>query len=404
LSLSRFLRCIFYLENFMQLATLMRCFTIRLCMKSAIVVVILALGTVGAINMMSQVDTNTVDTGLLTQETDALTEVARLQQVLQQQTPNDPILNNFITLVGDRQRATGDKPKTLQIAVDQVITLVIGASLLWLAIIVPLTRLNMHSICRPVERAEQFAKAIALGGLTDYRIDTGGNDETARLLRSLVAMQHSLASLIRQMRESSDSMSTASAEIAAGNQDLSLRNEQTASNLQQAAASLRQLTSTVRQTAESSRQANQLGSSAGEVVVSKVVSTISDIHTRSTKIIDTISVIDGIAFQTNILAWNAAVEAAQEIKNLIGASVERIDTGSRLVAAAGQTVTDIEHAVQRVTDVISEITAAATENLREQAQRLAQVVDTFKLNQTPISRTAPYPLRYTRTHQPTLLT
>jgi methyl-accepting chemotaxis protein len=208
-----------------------------------------------------------------------------------------------------------------------------------------------------------------------------------------------------------------------------------------------QLTNTVRQTADASRQANQLASSAGEVaarggaVVSQVVSTMNDINASSKKISDIISVIDGIAFQTNILALNAAVEAARageqgrgfavvasevrslagrsaeaarEIKSLIGASVERIETGSRLVTDAGQTMTDIVSSVQRVSDIIGEITAAATEqshgigevntsvlqldqmtqqnaalveqsaaaaeSLREQAERLAEVVSTFKLS------------------------
>lgn len=330
---------------------------------------------------------------------------------------------------------------------DQVVWLVTAATLFWLAVIVPLTLLNMSSICQPIERAEQIAKAIAQGDLTDHHIAANGNDETARLLRSLADMQQSLSRLVGQVRQSTDSISTASTEIATGNQDLSARTEQTASNLQRAASSMDQLTNTVRQTADASRQANQLASSAGEVaarggaVVSQVVSTMNDINASSKKISDIISVIDGIAFQTNILALNAAVEAARageqgrgfavvasevrslagrsaeaarEIKSLIGASVERIETGSRLVTDAGQTMTDIVSSVQRVSDIIGEITAAAAEqshgigevntsvlqldqmtqqnaalveqsaaaaeSLREQAERLAEVVSTFKLS------------------------
>jgi methyl-accepting chemotaxis protein len=349
----------------------------------------------------------------------------------------------------DLQAAILGNKEKLQTTVKQVIWLIAGATLLLLAIIVPLTLLNMNSICEPINRAEQIAKAIAQGDLTDHNIDSSGNDETARLLRSLSDMQHSLGKLVGQVRASTDSMSTASAEIASGNQDLSVRTEQTASNLQRAASSMDELTNTVRQTAEASHQANQLASSAGEVaarggaVVSQVVHTMSDINASSKKISDIISVIDGIAFQTNILALNAAVEAARageqgrgfavvasevrslagrsadaakEIKNLIGDSVARIDAGSRLVTDAGHTMSEIVSSVQRVSDIIGEITsatdnqshgigeinesvvqldqmtqqnaalveqsAAAAESLREQAEGLAQLVGTFKLNKT----------------------
>lgn len=211
-----------------------------------------------------------------------------------------------------------------QAAVAQQVKLLFAATIaLGLVVVVPTTLVNMRSICQPIDRSEQIAKAIAQGDLTDHHIDASGNDETARLLRSLAEMQHSLSSLVGQVRQSTDSISTASAEIASGNQDLSVRTEQTASNLQRAASSMEQLTNTVRQTAESSRQANQLASSAGEVaarggtVVSQVVSTMNDINASSKKISDIISVIDGIAFQTNILALNAAVEAARAGKSVV---------------------------------------------------------------------------------------
>ena len=350
-------------------------------------------------------------------------------------------------LAKELQATTQNNQSALQTTVTQVVWLIAGVTILMLAIIVPLTILNMNSICQPIDQAEQVAKAIAQGDLTDQPIDVTGHDESARLLRSLADMRQSLSSLVGQVRHSTDSISTASAEIASGNQDLSARTEQTASNLQQAASSMDQLTSTVRQTADASRQANQLATSAGEVaargghVVAQVVSTMNDINASSKKISDIIGVIDGIAFQTNILALNAAVEAARageqgrgfavvasevrslagrsaeaakEIKSLIGASVERIETGSRLVTDAGQTMAEIVNSVQRVSDIIGEITsasaeqshgidevntsvvqldqmtqqnaalveqsAAAAESLREQAERLAEVVGTFKLS------------------------
>jgi methyl-accepting chemotaxis protein len=350
-------------------------------------------------------------------------------------------------LASDLQATSQTHQAALQATVNQVVWLIVGTTLLLLAIIVPLTILNMQSICAPIEQAEQVANAIAQGDLTDHHINTHGQDEAARLLGSLVVMRESLSRLVGQVRLSTDSMSIASAEIAAGNQDLSTRTEQTANNLQRTASSMDQLTSTVGQTAEAARQANALASSAAEVahrggqVVAQVVTTMSDIHGSSQRINDIIGVIDGIAFQTNILALNAAVEAARageqgrgfavvasevrslagrsagaakEIKNLIGASVERIETGSRLVTDAGSTMTDIVNSVQRVTDIMGEITAAtasqsrgigevntsvvdldqmtqqnaalveqsaaAAQSLRDQAEQLATLVSTFKLS------------------------
>jgi len=324
--------------------------------------------------------------------------------------------------------------------------LVFGAVVLAaVVLVVPLTLANMLSICRPMDRARAFAGRIATGDLSS-QIDVSGKDETAELLRSLAAMQDSLHGIVGQLRSSTDSISTASGEIASGNQDLSARTEQTASNLQQAASSMEELTGTVKQSADSARQANQLASSAAEVaarggaVVSRVVSTMDDINTSSKKIADIIGVIDGIAFQTNILALNAAVEAARageqgrgfavvagevrnlaqrsaeaakEIKGLIGASVEKVESGSKLVADAGKTMQEIVGSVQRVSDIIGEISAAAAEqsdgisqvnvavvqldqmtqqnaalveestaaaeSLKDQAAKLAQVVGTFKL-------------------------
>jgi methyl-accepting chemotaxis protein len=352
--------------------------------------------------------------------------------------------------VGDLQKALGDEgaqaDAARQAMTRQTITLFAVALGIAILIVVPATLINMQSICRPMTEAQALAASIARGDLTN-QITLSGRDESTQLMQALSTMQDSLRTLVGQVRNSTDSISTASAEIATGNQDLSHRTEQTASNLQQAASSMEQLTGTVKQSADSARQANQLASSAAEVaarggsVVAQVVSTMDEINASSKKISDIIGVIDGIAFQTNILALNAAVEAARageqgrgfavvagevrslaqrsaqaakEIKALIGASVEKVDSGSRLVADAGKTMQEIVGSVQRVSDIIGEITAAsseqsdgigqvnqsvtqldqmtqqnaalveesaaAAESLRDQAQRLASVIATFRLD------------------------
>ena len=281
----------------------------------------------------------------------------------------------------------------MQQSIAQTLQWFAAAIALSVALVLPLTLLNMRSICRPLDEACRLADRIA-GGDLSHPADDSGQDEPAALMHALTRMQNSLARMVSQLRASTDSMGSASAEIASGNQDLSQRTEQAASNLQQTTSSMEQLTGTVRQSADSARQANQLASSAAEVaarggaVVAQVVTTMDEINASSKKIADIIGVIDGIAFQTNILALNAAVEAARageqgrgfavvasevrslaqrsaqaakEIKGLIGASVERVDSGSRLVADAGKTMKEIVGSVQRVTDIIGEITAAAAE-------------------------------------------
>jgi methyl-accepting chemotaxis protein len=234
------------------------------------------------------------------------------------------------------------------------------------------------------------ARRLAEGDLSvDITIE-GGNSDSAAVLRSLQTLQTELRRSISAIRTGADGVTVAATEIASGNQDLSQRTEQTASNLQQAASSMSQLNGTVRQSADAASQANQLASSATQVarrggeVVSQVVTTMDEINASSKKIADIIGVIDGIAFQTNILALNAAVEAARageqgrgfavvagevrslagrsaeaarEIKTLIGASVDRVESGTRLVQDAGATMNEIVSSVQRVSDIIGEISA-----------------------------------------------
>jgi len=259
----------------------------------------------------------------------------------------------------------------------------------------------IRAIMRPLAEAQEVAGKIAAGDLTS-NIEITSNDELGKLLTSFKAMQSSIQGLISEIKASTDTISTASKQIAAGNSDLSQRTEEQASSLEETASSMEELTSTVKQNTENAKQANQLAISASDVaskggeVVSKVVVTMDSINESSRKIVDIISVIDGIAFQTNILALNAAVEAARageqgrgfavvagevrnlaqrsaaaakEIKTLIGDSVEKVEGGSKLVAQAGQTMEEIVTSIRRVTDIMSEITAASV----EQSQGIEQV-------------------------------
>ena len=250
-----------------------------------------------------------------------------------------------------------------------------------------------RKITRPVDDALGLARAIAGGDLTTH-VKAIGQDEISELLKALVAMQGSLASVVGNVRSNSESVATASSQISQGSNDLSARTEEQAAALQQAAASMEELGSTVRQNAENALSANQLALGASTVarkggdVVGEVVVTMKGINESSKRIVDIIGVIDGIAFQTNILALNAAVEAARageqgrgfavvasevrslaqrsadaakEIKSLISASVERVEHGSALVDRAGVTMTEIVTSIARVTDIMGEISAASTE-------------------------------------------
>jgi len=302
-------------------------------------------------------------------------------------------------------------------------------------------------LLRRVSAAQAVTDRVKDGDLSVIIADPS-HDEFSPLLAFLGAMQASLAGVVGTVRQNADSVATASAQIAQGNQDLSSRTEEQASALEQTAASMEQLGSTVRQNADNALQANQLAQGASVVavkggeVVGQVVDTMKDINHSSKKIVDIISVIDGIAFQTNILALNAAVEAARageqgrgfavvaaevrslaqrsaeaakEIKSLITSSVERVDQGTVLVDQAGATMAEIVGAIRRVTDIMGEISsasteqsagvaqvgeavtqmdratqqnaalveesAAAAESLKVQAQQLVQAVAVFKLSQ-----------------------
>jgi len=250
-----------------------------------------------------------------------------------------------------------------------------------------------RAVTRPAHHAVLAAQAIAQGDLTT-EVPAGGKDEMGQLLAALGAMRANLAHVVSGVRSNAEGVASASAQIASGNNDLSGRTEQQASALEETAASMEELGSTVRQNADNARTANQLAVSASTVavqggdVVAEVVQTMKGINTSSNKIADIISVIDGIAFQTNILALNAAVEAARageqgrgfavvagevrslagrsaeaakEIKNLITDSVERVEQGTALVDKAGATMTEVVNAIRRVTDIMGEISAASSE-------------------------------------------
>ncbi len=256
-------------------------------------------------------------------------------------------------------------------------------------------------ITRPLLQAVGIVKTVAAGDLTS-RIEVTTGDETGELLQALSDMNANLIKIVSQVRSGTEAISTGAKQLASGNADLSQRTEEQASSLEETASSMEELTSTVKQNAENARQANQLAQGASAVAVkggqavSKVVGTMSSINESSKKIVDIISVIDGIAFQTNILALNAAVEAARageqgrgfavvasevrnlaqrsaaaakEIKALIGDSVDKVGAGTKLVDEAGKTMEEIVASVKRVTDIMSEITAAS----QEQSSGIEQV-------------------------------
>jgi methyl-accepting chemotaxis protein-2 (aspartate sensor receptor) len=301
-------------------------------------------------------------------------------------------------------------------------------------------------ILRPLRTVSDSFDKIAGGDLT-VRVDVNSSNEIGQLMAAVKRMQESLARTVSTVRRGVDEINVGSREISAGNTDLSSRTEQQAASLEETAASMEQLASTVKQNADNARQANQLAASASDVAerggsaVSEVVSTMQGISASSRKISEIVSVIDGIAFQTNILALNAAVEAARageqgkgfavvagevrslaqrsaqaakEIKGLIEDSVTKVGAGSQQVERAGATMQEIVASVKRVTDIMGEISAASDEqssgidqvnravsqmdevtqqnaalveeaaaaagSLQDQAERLAQAVAVFKIN------------------------
>jgi methyl-accepting chemotaxis protein len=360
---------------------------------------------------------------------------AALDQLIERQ-------NGFMDAAGASSKAQARKTEAL----------ILGLAVLAALISVAVALLATRSITRPLNRAVRIAQQVATGDLS-ATIHSNSQDETGQLMAALDHMNRSLQGIVGNVRQGTESIASASSQIATGNADLSIRTEQQAASLQQTSSAMGELTRIVRQNADNARQADQLASSASSVatqggqVVAQVVDTMGSIDASSRKIVDIISVIDGIAFQTNILALNAAVEAARageqgrgfavvagevrilaqrsataakEIKSLISESVEKVEQGSRLVTQAGSTMQDVVASVQRVSGIISEIThasqsqsegieavnnsihqmdsvtqqnaalveeaAAAAESMQHQAHNLAAVVSVFKLEAQADSR------------------
>jgi len=364
-------------------------------------------------------------------------------------------LRDMVAVQEKLMQTTADKARDDgKVAIMTTLALSIIAALAAIVIGVVITR----SITVPVNRAVAVARTVAAGDLTS-RIAVTSKDEVGMLLASLAEMNDYLKKIVGEVRSGTREIATATTEVANGNMDLSSRTEEQASALEETASSMEELTSTVRQNSENARQANALAQSAAAValrggdVVSQVVQTMDSINTSSSKIVDIISVIDGIAFQTNILALNAAVEAARageqgrgfavvasevrnlaqrsasaakEIKVLIGDSVDKVEAGNRLVSTAGTTMHEVVASVQKLTAIVGEITtasreqemgieqineaitsmdtvtqqnaalveeaAAATSALQDQAGKLAQAVSVFKLDEMASSGMAA-PLR-----------
>lgn len=329
-------------------------------------------------------------------------------------------LNQFLELLDERTSGAVAKAEAAgRNAQMLMIASLIFAFVVSVACVLFIFRLVRDGLQQGVEAAEKLAAGDLSQELTIAR-----DDEIGRLLTAMNGISYGLSRVIGNVRQGVETITSASSEIAAGNLDLSSRTEQQASSLEETAASMEELTSTVKQNADNARQANSLAVSASDVaikggtVVSEVVDTMGAINESAKRIVDIISVIDGIAFQTNILALNAAVEAARageqgrgfavvaqevrslaqrsasaakEIKDLINDSVTKVDLGSKLVDQAGATMSEVVESVKRVSDIISEITAASQEQssgINQINQAITQMDDVVQQNAALVEEAA----------------
>ena len=299
-------------------------------------------------------------------------------------------MGNLVNMQNQRiEEMTSEAQALFQTTRTVMISLGIAAIGLGMTLATMITR----SITRPLKKAVALANQVSEGHLDIY-VDIHGNDETGQLMQALKGMNTNLSNIVKKVRNSTDTIATASTEIAQGNLDLSDRTEQQASSLEETASAMEELTATVKQNAHNALQADQMVGKAAQVaqesgeLVAEVVATMRLINDSSRKIVDIITVIDGIAFQTNILALNAAVEAARageqgrgfavvasevrslaqrsagaakEIKGLIEDSVSKVEAGSKLVERAGITMKEVVSSVRNVTTIVSEITSASVE-------------------------------------------
>ncbi|WP_300759110.1 methyl-accepting chemotaxis protein [Janthinobacterium sp.] len=406
----------------------------------------------------------------------ALSKAGKLDDARDLMMDNQPVIQQLVDALAAHHRYNedlGDKGAAEAAATAaHARAILVGLTLAGAVLVSAMGLLLARRILVSIGRAGDVARTIADGDLR-VSVHAGSKDEIDRLMSALAEMSGSLVRIVAEVRAGTDTISTATGEIAAGNLDLSARTEQQAGSLEETASAMEEMTSTVRQNADNARQAKQMAISAsdkaqrGSDVMSEVIRTMEAIDHSSGKIVDIISVIDSIAFQTNILALNAAVEAARageqgrgfavvatevrnlahrsaaaakEIKNLISDSVEKVAQGDQLVQQAGVAMAEVVETVRNVAYIVSEISAASTEqstgieeinraiaqmdemtqqnaalveeaaaasqSLQEQTGKLAAVVSIFKLAQDQKQATAvpgPTPRR-TAPRQPATLT